>query len=90
MLKQNGVFYLWDTVFSFPPSEYQTRINRWIQRVAKPPGESWTTHDFETHVREEYTTFGWILERLLTDAGLTIETANYLTSEYAEYVCRRG
>lgn len=90
MLKQNGIFYLWDTVFSFHPAEHQTRIDAWIQRVAKPLGEGWTAQDFATHVREEYTTFGWILERMLTDAGFTIETANYLTPEYAEYICRRG
>ncbi|NJN57821.1 MAG: methyltransferase domain-containing protein [Leptolyngbyaceae cyanobacterium SL_5_9] len=89
MLKPDGIFYLWDTVFSFHPTEYQTRINEWIQRVAKPPCEGWTTDDFETHVREEYTTFGWILERMLTDAGFTIEMANYVTPEYAEYVCRK-
>jgi putative AdoMet-dependent methyltransferase len=89
MLKQNGILYLWDTVFSFHPAEYQTCIDAWIQRVAKPPGEGWTAEDFATHVREEHTTLGWILERMLTDAGFTIETANYFTSEYAEYLCRR-
>jgi len=85
----DGNFYLWDTMFSFHPTEYQTRIDAWIQRVAKPPGEGWTTDDFATHVREEYTTFSWILERMLTDAGFTVETANYVTLEYAEYVCRK-
>jgi putative AdoMet-dependent methyltransferase len=89
MLKPNGILYLWDTVFSFHPTEYQTCIESWIQRVAKPLGEGWTTDDFATHVREEYTTFGWILERMLTDAGFTVETANYVTPEYAEYVCRK-
>jgi ubiquinone/menaquinone biosynthesis C-methylase UbiE len=89
MLKPGGIFYLWDTVFSFHPREYQTRIDEWIQRVAKPPGEGWITDDFATHVREEYTTFSWVIERMLTDAGFTIETADYVTPEYAEYVCRK-
>jgi putative AdoMet-dependent methyltransferase len=45
--------------------------------------------DFATHVREEHTTLGCILERMLIDAGFTIETANYMAPEYAEYVCRK-
>ncbi len=90
MLKNSGLLYLRDTVFSFQPEEYPTAIDRWIERVAKPAGQGWTAQDFETHVREEYTTFGWILEGMLIQAGFEIETANYLTSEYAEYVCRKG
>jgi putative AdoMet-dependent methyltransferase len=89
MLKNGGLLYLRDTVFSFQPEEYQTAIDRWIARVAKPDGEGWTVQDLETHVREEYTTFGWILEGMLTQAGFQIEAANYLTPEYAEYVCRK-
>lgn len=89
MLRTGGLFYLWDTVFSFAPAEYQTQIDAWIDRVAKPVGQGWTAQDFAAHVREEYTTFGWILERMLRQAGLTIERANYPSSEYAEYICRK-
>jgi len=89
MLRSGGVFYLWDTVFSFAPAQYQTQIDAWIDRVSRPMGEGWTAQDFATHVREEYTTFGWILERMLKQSGLTIERANYPSSEYAEYFCRK-
>lgn len=89
MLKDGGLLYLRDTVFSFHPSVYETRINDWIQRVAKPVGQGWTMQDFETHVREEHTTFGWILEGMLAQAGFAIVQANYPTFEYAEYLCRK-
>jgi hypothetical protein len=89
MLKNNGILYVWDTVFTFPPADYQTHLNDWIKRVAKPLGEGWTASDFETHIREEYTTFGWIIEGMLAQAGFEIETTHYLTSEYAEYICRK-
>lgn len=89
MLKDGGMLYLRDAIFSFDPADYRLRINAWIERVAKPQGEGWTTQDFETHVREEYTTFGWIIEQMLTQAGFEVEIADYPTSEYAEYVCRK-
>jgi hypothetical protein len=77
MLKAGGVLYLRDAVFSFNPSEYRSCIDAWIDRVAKPAGEGFTVSDFETHVREEYTTFGWIIEGMLTRAGFEIEQADY-------------
>lgn len=89
MLKVGGVLFLRDTVFSFNPSEYRSRIDAWIDRVAKPAGEGFTVSDFETHIREEYTTFGWIIEGMLTRAGFEIERADYLAPEYAQYVCRK-
>jgi len=89
MLKDGGILYLRDAVFSFAPSEYRFRINAWIARVAKPSGEGFTASDFEMHVREEYSTFGWIIEGMLTRAGFEIESADYLAPEYAQYVCRK-
>jgi hypothetical protein len=89
MLKAGEVLFLRDTVFSFNPFEYRSRIDAWINRVAKPAGEGFTVSDFETHVREEYTTFAWIIEGMLTRAGFEIERADYLAPEYAQYVCRK-
>lgn len=89
MLKSGGLLYLRDTVFSFEPAEYRERIDAWIKRVAKEPGTGFVAADFETHVRDEYSTFGWILEGMLTRAGFLIETATYPSAEYAEYICRK-
>lgn len=89
LLKDGGMLYLRDAIFSFDPADYRLRINAWIERVAKPEAEGWTARDFEAHVREEYTTFGWIIEKMLTQAGFEVEIADYPTSEYAEYVCRK-
>ncbi|MBD2430218.1 MULTISPECIES: class I SAM-dependent methyltransferase [Fischerella] len=87
MLKLGGVFYLRDVIFSFLASEYQTSINHWIEHSAKPEGEGWTVKDFEMHVREEYSTFAWIIEGMLTRAGFEIKEVSYPTSTVAEYVC---
>jgi putative AdoMet-dependent methyltransferase len=89
MLREDGVFYLWDTVFSFPPCEFQTQIDAWIKRSAKPGGEGWTVADFTTHVRDEYTTFAWILERMIEDAGFRIDTIKRLTNVTTGYICQR-
>lgn len=87
LLKDGGILYLRDTVYSFPPAEYRASINHWIAQSAKPYG--WIVDDFETHVREEYTTFAWILEGMLERAGFKLTEAHYLNPAIAEYLCRK-
>lgn len=88
MLKPEGILYLRDAIFSFLPDEYQSHIDNWIQRAAKPPGEGFTISDFEMHVREEHSTFAWIIEGMLERAGFEFES-NYLSPTIAEYNCRK-
>lgn len=88
MLKIGGVLYLWDAIYSFPPANYQIQINAWIEQAAKPAGVGWTATDFVTHVRDEYTTFSWVIEQMLEQAGFAIEALNRPTSTVSEYVCR--
>ena len=87
MLKPGGKFYLRDVVFSFSPAEYESAIDKWIGLVAKPEGEGWTQADFEMHVREEYSTFTWVIEAMLMRSGFDITEANYPSPTYAEYLC---
>ncbi|NJM70023.1 MAG: hypothetical protein HC862_07205 [Scytonema sp. RU_4_4] len=48
-----------------------------------------TPSDFEMHVREEHSTFAWIIEGMLTCSGFEIEQVNYVTPEMAEYICTK-
>ncbi len=87
LLKPKGKFYLRDVIYSFPPTEYQTAIDEWIKQVAKPEGQGWTAKDFEMHVREEHSTFAWIIEAMLRRSGFEIVEVNYPSPTYAEYLC---
>lgn len=87
MLKSGGILYLLDAIFSFPPTEYETSINDWIERSAKPEGEGWTARDYEMHVREEHSTFAWSIEGMLTRAAFNITEASHPTPTTAEYLC---
>lgn len=88
MLKPGGYFYLRDAIFSFPPAEYNTSINEWIESAAKPEGEGWTAKDYEMHVREEHSTFAWAVEAMLKQANFDILEVNYLSPVTAEYLCK--
>jgi cyclopropane fatty-acyl-phospholipid synthase-like methyltransferase len=89
MLRPGGVLFLRDVVFSFPLADYRAGIDGWISRMAKPAGEGFTRADFATHVREEHSTFDWILEGLITRAGFQIEHTRRWDDIYADYTCRK-
>jgi hypothetical protein len=45
--------------------------------------------DFATHVREEHSTFAWIIEGLLERTGFRIVMAVKDDPAYADYLCVR-
>ncbi|MCW5557231.1 MAG: class I SAM-dependent methyltransferase [Verrucomicrobiae bacterium] len=88
-LKEGGRFILRDVVFSFPPSEYSQRIQAWIDSVSSTTGNGWSRSDFEMHVRDEYSTYAWILEEMLRRTGFRIERAEQATPTQGLYVCSK-
>lgn len=90
LLKPGGVLRLHDLVFAFEPSEAETAIEAWLAGAAASPEAGWTRAELETHVREEYSTYSWLLEPLLEHAGFEIRDAQYRPSRtYAAYTCVR-
>jgi hypothetical protein len=76
-------------VFSFPVADYRRGIEDWIARVAMPAGEGFSAADFATHVREEHSTFRWILEGLIERAGFRTLGSDAADEAYAELRCLR-
>ena len=89
MLRPGGAFYLWDAVFSFPPAEAEEHVRRWIDTAGRPAGEGFTKTDFEMHVREEFSTYTWILEGMLDRAGLETVSRRSPSTTHCEFLCRR-
>jgi cyclopropane fatty-acyl-phospholipid synthase-like methyltransferase len=87
MLKKGGLFYLHDVIFSFPLHEYEQAIDRWIDEVTQTSG--WSREEFEVHVNEEFSTFSWILEGLIRDAGFKIVKASYWTNTYGAILAEK-
>jgi len=88
MLKTGGRLYLFDVVFSFNVDDCESRLNKWIKSTAERIGQAFA-EEVRTHIREEYSTFGWIMEGMLEQAGFIIETANYKNDIMAAYLCTR-
>ena len=88
MLKNGGALYLRDVVFRFAPDRYAEVFDRWVGDVAEMFGAECMSGQAESHIRREFSTFGWIMEGLLTRAGFEIERADY-SERLAAYLCRK-
>lgn len=90
ILRSGGVFRLWDVVYSFGPAEAEERIDAWCASAGSSAKAEWTRAEYEEHVRDEYSTFTWLLEPMIERAGFTIEAAEYSDDAiFAKYVLRR-
>ncbi len=88
MLKPEGKLFLFDVVFSFDVNDYKSRLDKWIKSTAKKVGLTFAI-ETQTHVREEYSTFDWVMEGLLQKAGFVIDKADYKNDFIASYLCTR-
>jgi SAM-dependent methyltransferase len=92
MLKPGGTLRLSDVVYGFEPAEAESCLEHWISQMASESAEGgWTRAELEEHVRDEHSTFTWLLEPMLEKAGFAIEEADYSEDRiFARYRCVKG
>jgi ubiquinone/menaquinone biosynthesis C-methylase UbiE len=89
ILRPGGVLRLHDLVYDFTPAEAPQVLEEWMSAASKDPAEGYTREDFTTHVRTEFSTYSWLLERLLSAAGFRIDSREVAGRIYATYTCIR-
>jgi ubiquinone/menaquinone biosynthesis C-methylase UbiE len=91
MLRPGGVLRLSDVVYSFEPADVEQRIEAWIEETMSADVEAgWTRSELAEHVRDEHSTFTWLLEPMIERAGFEITDADYSASGmFARYLCRK-
>jgi trans-aconitate methyltransferase len=86
-LKPGACFYLRDIVFVSMPDGPERDVEQWADFNIK-------NHGFErdsviTHMRDEYSTFGWVMERMLSEVGFTLVSADYHAPLHGTYLLRK-
>src|SRR6201997_285754 len=86
-LKPGACFFLRDIVFVSMPDGSERDVIGWADYNIK-------NHDFErdsvvTHMRDEYSTFGWVMERMLTEVGFTLVSADYHAPLHGTYLLQK-
>src|SRR6201987_579735 len=86
-LKPGAHFYLRDIVFVSMPDGTERDVEEWADFNIK-------NHDFSRasvvpHMRDEYSTFGWVIERMLTEVGFTLVSADYHAPLHGTYLLQK-
>jgi ubiquinone/menaquinone biosynthesis C-methylase UbiE len=90
MLRCGGILRLWDVVYCLEPNDACRHIEAWIEQTMSADVErGWTRAELAEHVRDEHSTFTWLLEPMIERAGFDIVDADYSASVFARYVCRK-
>jgi SAM-dependent methyltransferase len=88
LLRPEGVLLLEDLVYSFDPRETNRALAEWLAGASTDPADGWTAQQLAEHVREEHSTFDWLLEPMLERAGFEIGVRHLSESgAYAAYAC---
>jgi putative AdoMet-dependent methyltransferase len=85
-LRVGGRLYIRDVVFNCLPDAVPETAENWIGFLVRDSGYS--REDGACHIREEHSTFGWIIERMITDAGLSLLSRTH-EGVYATYLAEK-
>jgi ubiquinone/menaquinone biosynthesis C-methylase UbiE len=90
IVRPGGVLRLWDVVYSFDPVETEDRLEAWCASTGVGSEQDWGRAELEEHIRDEHSTFTWLLEPMIERAGFNIEDSAYTDDGiFAKYVLRR-
>lgn len=89
-IRPGGILRLCDVVYHFDLEQAESKLQAWSATLSyNEPEGSWNRADIEEHIRDEHSTFSWILEPIIERSGFRIEKVEYsLEGVFAEYVAR--
>ena len=86
-LKPGGRLYIADVVFACAPDAIPATVEGWIGWMTRETGYS--RDEVATHVRDEHSTFDWILRGLVERAGFRVLDFTHDGTVYGELLAER-
>ena len=87
MLKLGGILFISDVVFKFDPN-FEENTDALINKLSKDYSKDFID-EVKIHIKDEYSTFDWVLQGLIERAGFQIEQMNTDNVFESEYICRK-
>jgi ubiquinone/menaquinone biosynthesis C-methylase UbiE len=90
MVKPGGRMCLFDVVYPFNVREHKAAFDQWISSTEANLGKEFA-NETVIHIRDEYSTFDWILEGMLERSGFSINEQRTLEAvPGTTYICTRN
>jgi SAM-dependent methyltransferase len=91
VVRPGGLLRLCDIVSGFEPEEADERIEAWCAPFGDDVDDDWARWEMEEHVRDEHSTYTWLLEAMFDRTGFTVELADHSDDGFeARYLLRAG
>lgn len=88
LLKPGGKLFLADVVFAFNPKDYQKEIDQWLADMRGRAGQQ-MADETVVHVRDEFSTWEWVMAGMLGRAGFHIEDEFEIMPHIRAYICTK-
>ncbi len=88
LLKPGGRLFLADVVFDFEPRQADAEIATWVAEMRAAAGDT-MADEIVVHVRDEFSTWDWIMTGLLERAGFTVDVDYAMMPHMRAYVCTK-
>jgi putative AdoMet-dependent methyltransferase len=85
-LKSGGRFFLFDIVFLFPVEKHEEFISNWLSIMKEKAGEKMMEEPV-IHVRDEFSIYDWILEKMIELTGFKIMHVAEEMPNTKAYIC---
>ena len=77
--------------YNFMPADAEARVEAWCATGSDDVGAGWDRGELEEHIRDEHSTFTWLLEPMIERVGFTITEAVYSDDAFfAKYVLTKS
>ncbi len=86
MLKTGGQLYLSDVIFE--DRNVRENIERFLEAMENAGGPG-IRRDIDTHIRNEFSTYDWIVEGLLERSGFRVTSKIMYKGVIGRYLCRK-
>lgn len=83
-LKPGGRLFVRDVVFSSSPAEFPSVAEAWTAWMQANTG--YAPEEIAGHIRDEHSTYAWIMEGLIRAAGFRLVEAVYTERAYGDFI----
>ncbi len=89
MMQPGGIFRLWDVIYNFRPEEINDRIESFCDTFGNDVNKEWVREEMEEHIRDEHSTFRWLIEAMMEQCGFEIDAVDYSPDGFfGKYILR--
>lgn len=86
--KPGGKFLYVDVIYSGDIAVIEQNIDQWINNFRQKTGNEFAK-EVEMHVKEEFSTFDWVIEIMLQKAGYRIDSKFQQDEMIIKYICTK-